>query len=374
LSRILEQQRYLLLLQNPIERLGAVSAGMSHWIGVNREILSRDAASAREIAERLRRHQQRFGQILAALQSSLSGVGPTVKQDVGGDVNRYLSPTSGAIMTSINDFISAYRLSPESYADRLHQSGFFQTLYQVFQVFKQALDAFITEHINPEIIRFIAAEELKIRNALESITAPYQSLIGDAYAEFCSLMANLGISIECTDPEQIGMPSVESLLRHTGLNVPPLATAIGYSARIRTEAILRRGFYRTVSGFKKIIKKPVKRGDDDVRAIQEAMRVIKRETRQSLEFHLKDYRENLKFGYLFRLTDTVAKRFEHAVIQQLQAYSSDFGVLAERLGARQGDKESAAARLDDMHARCAKIGEDLARLKAGLSAAAAAGA
>jgi GTPase SAR1 family protein len=374
LNRILEHQQYLLMLQNPIERLSGISAGMTHWIGVNRDVLSRDAASARTIAERLRRHQQRFGQILAALKSSLSGVGPAIKQDVAGDVNRYLGTTSGEIMASISDFIAGYRLAPDSYADRLRQFGFFQTLYQVFQVFKQALDAFMAEHINPEIIRFIAAEENKIRIALESIATPYQGLIADAHAEFCSLMADLGISIETTGPESIGMPSVEALLRHPGLNVPPLVTAIGYTARIRTEAILRRGFYRTVSGFKKIMKKPVQRGEDDVRAIQEAMRVIKRETRQSLEFHLKDYQENLKFGYLFRLAETVAQRFEQAVVQQLQAYSNDFGMLAERLGSRQVDRESAAARLADMHARGRKIGEDLARLKAGLSGAAATGA
>lgn len=374
LSRILEHQRYLLMLQNPIERLSSISAGMTHWIGVNRDVLSRDAASARTIAERLRRHQQRFGQILTALKSSLSGVGPAIKQDVAGDVDRYLAPASGEIMASINDFIAGYRLVPDSYADRLRQSGFFQTLYQVFQVFKQALDSFIAEHINPEIIRFIAAEENKIRNALESIATPYQSLIADAHAEFCSLMANLGISIETTGPESIGLPSVEGLSRHTGLSIPPLVTSIGYTARIRTEAVLRRGFYRTVSGFKKIMKKPVKRGEDDVRAIQEAMRVIKRETRQALDFHLKDYQENLKFRYLFRLAETVAERFEQAVVQQLQAYSTDFGVLAERLGTQQGDKESAAALLDNMHARGRKIGEGLARLKAGFSGAANPGA
>ncbi len=370
LNRILEHQRYLLMLQNPIERLSSISAGMTHWIGVNRDVLSRDAASARTIAERLRRHQQRFGQILTALKSSLSGVGPAIKQDVSGDVNRHLAPASGVMMASINDFIAGYRLGPDSYADRLRQSGFFQTLYQVFQVFKQALDSFIAEHINPEIIRFIAAEENKIRSALESIATPYQSLIADAHAEFCSLMDNLGISIETTGPETIGMPSVEALLRHTGLSIPPLVTAIGYTARIRTEAVLRRGFYRTVSGFKKIMKKPVQRGEDDVRAIQEAMRVIKRETRQSLEFHLKDYQENLKFRYLFPLAETIAQRFEQAIAQQLQAYSTDFGMLAERLGTQQVDRESAAAVLDDMHACGRKISEGLARLKAGLSGAA----
>jgi hypothetical protein len=237
-------------------------------------------------------------------------------------------------------------------------------------MFKQALDAFITEHINPEIIRFIAAQEIKIRDALEAIATPYQGLIADAYQEFCRLMATLRIAIDCVGPEGTGVPSVETLLRHTGLQVPPLATAIGYTARIRTEAVLRRGFYRSVSGLKKIMKKPVKHGEDDVRAIQEAMRAIKRETRQSLEFHLKDYQENLKFTYLFRLAETVAQRFEQAVIQQLQAYSTDFGVLAGQLGTRQGDKESAAALLADMDGQCRKIAEALMQLKGSLSGAA----
>jgi len=98
--------------------------------------------------------------------------------------------------------------------------------------------------------------------------------------------------------------------------------------------------------------------------------VIKRETRQSLEFHLKDYQENLKFRYLFPLAETIAQRFEQAIVQQLQAYSTDFGMLAERLGTQQVDRESAAAVLDDMHACGRKISEGLARLKAGLSGAA----
>jgi hypothetical protein len=129
-----------------------------------------------------------------------------------------------------------------------------------------------------------------------------------------------------------------------------------------------------VSGLKKIMKKPVAPGADDARAIQDAMRAIKRETRQSLEFHLRDYQENLKFTYLFRLAETAAQHYEQAVLQQLQAYSSDFGVLAERVGTEQIDKERAADVLADMDRRCRPIGEALAQLKAGLAGVPPAGA
>jgi hypothetical protein len=180
-------------------------------------------------------------------------------------------------------------------------------------------------------------------------------------------MNQLGISIECSGLARAEIPNIETLLRSSGLSLPSLVTTIAYTARIRTEAILRREIYRVVSGFKKIMKKPVKPGEEDLRAIKEGMQRIKRETRKSLEFHLKDYQENLKFRYLFTLSETVAQRLSQAVSQQLQAYSADFAVLADRLSTKQGDKEHAAALLADMDVRCRRIGDVLGRLRQDIS-------
>ena len=179
-DEILARKRYTLLYQNPIERMDAMNAGMANWIGVNRDILSRDASTAGEIAARIRNHRERFGQILQALQSSLSGVVPKIREQVGVDVNRFLDPGSGEIMKAVNGFISRYAFAPGAYAETLQSGGFSHALYQVFQEFKQALDGFITEQVNPEIIRFIAREEEQVREAVEAIAAPYRSLIEDA--------------------------------------------------------------------------------------------------------------------------------------------------------------------------------------------------
>ena len=366
-DEILNRKRYALLFQNHVERLNAIIDGMSHWTGVNQGILSRDATSARQIAERIRRHQERFAQILTALQSSLSGIVPKVKQKVGSEVNRFLDPGSGDVMKAINAFIAGHRFDPETYAEALQAAGFSQTLYQVFQEFKQALDAFITEQINPQIIRFIASQETGIRDQLESVAAPYKSLIEDAYAEFCSLMASLGISIDCRGPGALGVPSVENLLRSSGLSHPPLASAMNYTARIRTEAILRLNFYRLVTGFKKVLKKPVRAGEEDLRALKVGMARIRRETQQSLIFHLKDYQENLKFKYLFQTIEMTAERLSQAVTQQLQAYSADFGALSDRVIIQQGDKERAASVLEEMSRTCRQMGEQISRLKQEIS-------
>ena len=100
------------------------------------------------------------------------------------------------------------------------------------------------------------------------------------------------------------------------------------------------------------------------------MQRVKQETRQSLNFHLHDYQENLKFAYLFRLSDTVARRLSEAVGEQVQAYSADFGTLADRVSSRQIDKEKATAALSDMDARSRRIAERLLALKREVTAVA----
>jgi hypothetical protein len=176
-------------------------------------------------------------------------------------------------------------------------------------------------------------------------------------------MKTLGIPIDCIRPEALGLPSVESLMRTSGLSLPPLATTIGYTARIRTEAILRRGLYRAVTQLKKALKKPVETGEDDLRALQEGIKRIKQATRQSFVFHLRDYQENLKFAYLFRLSEVVAQRLSQAVAEQVQAYSSDFATLAHQLSSRQEDKEKAASVLMEMDASSRKIAASLLRIR-----------
>ena len=110
LQTMLSRQHHRLLFHNPIERLGTIRAGMANWIGVNQDMLNRDAADARRIAERIRRHQERFSQIVAALQSALAGVVPTMRQSVGNDVNRFMDGGAGDILYSLDEMVVDERL------------------------------------------------------------------------------------------------------------------------------------------------------------------------------------------------------------------------------------------------------------------------
>jgi GTPase SAR1 family protein len=365
----LGEKRQTLLFQNPIDRLNVIAGGLSQWIELSREILNRDADGARQIAERIHRHQQRFGQLLAALRSALSGCLPKLQKELGAEVNRFFDTGSGDLVKRIDAFIAGYRFAPEAYADTLGAGGFSPALYQLFQEYKQALDGFLTEQVNPDIIRFTAEREKAIAEGLRAMAEPYGDLMKDAYLEFCRMIGELGNRAgDGRHAAAPAMPRCEELLHNTGLSHPPLASAMRYTARIRTEAILRLGFYRVIAQFKKALKKPVTPGEEKLRALQEGMSRIKTETRASLQFLLRDYQENLKFKYLYRLADVVAERLLAAVAQQIQLYAADFGALAEVVGLGQKEKAQAADALAEMDRRCREAAESIRGIREALNA------
>jgi hypothetical protein len=90
---------------------------------------------------------------------------------------------------------------------------------------------------------------------------------------------------------------------------------------------------------------------------------MKRETARSVVFHLKDYRENLKFRYLFKLVEAASESFSRTVLEQFQAYSSDLSTAIERVGDSQGDKEKARHIVDDMERTSREIVDKINRIR-----------
>jgi hypothetical protein len=155
---------------------------------------------------------------------------------------------------------------------------------------------------------------------------------------------------------------MESIIKTSGVKPPPVVAALHYSAKVRTEAVMRLGFYRALKNVKTLFKKSSEpKGKQAFKALDNAARRIKRETEKSVVFNLKDYRENLKFRFLFKLVDATSEGFAQAVLERFQAYFSDLTATVEGIGTNQKDKSRAIKILDDMDQVCqtldARIGK-----------------
>jgi hypothetical protein len=264
------------------------------------------------------------------IHTTLQGSVQTLKGDLRKATDRFFDHTSGDIIKMVLAFVRDYRVNLSAYKEPLASSGFAHTLYLVFQEFKQAVDRFMAEKINPEIIGFVGRQELHLVEYLRSIPLPFESMINDALQQYETAMAKLGLP---QGPGRLHFDTasdIEAVKHSLGIDLPPAAASMRYSAHIKTEAVLRLGVFSLLQVVRKVLKKSANGPHDDaLNALKGGIRRMKRETERSLNDHFKDYRENLKFQYLLPLADAVGRRLYEALTGQFEAYGNNLKSIVE---------------------------------------------
>jgi GTPase SAR1 family protein len=360
----LSSRRDSILLKNHLERLSIILSGMENWIGINQDILARDSQSAQELIHKLKRHQEGIDQMKAVLKTTISGAVTKIKKKITADVNRFFDVHSGEIIKMIFQFIKDYQGLTQTAKGKADLTGVSRTMYLGYQDFKQSLDKFITEDINPEVIRFVKMQQKEIARYFETMTRPYQSMLSDAHDQYVRIMKKLGVSINIEDQPRIEIPDIDVLMQQSELNPPKLATTMRYSAKIKTAAILRLGVYSLQRNLKKILKKPASKRAEVVRqALSGGTRQMKKETLKSVVEQLNDYRENLKFAFLLKLVESSADNFSALMVDRFQLFFTDLAAVAERLDSTKTDKQRTSKILKDMDQSIAEVKGSIGHLR-----------
>ena len=190
---------------------------------------------------------------------------------------------------------------------------------------------------------FVRKEEKKIEDYLVSIAGPYDSMIRDALLEYGNSLGRLDISDSRDDERTVKLPEMGAVRRASGIVLPAAAAHMRYSARIRTEAAARLGFYTVVKLFKKIMKKPLENEKEEkLFALKDGVQRMKKETIRSVIFNFKDYKENIKFQYLFKLADSASNNLYEALLDRFQAYLTDLSTIVQLISEKKADKQKAA--------------------------------
>ncbi len=343
------EDRAALLIINNLERLDVATSAMNHWVRVQAEVFTRDTKSADRIINKISHHQVRMNKIKSVIRSTLDGAVQKAKNELKVEIDQYFDVRYGDILSDIIDVIHGFKVSTADFKERIDTVGFSNTLYGLYQEFKQVLDIFMTETINPQIIRFIRSSENRIKEQLESVSAPFVSMAKEALVEYNSNMSEFGIFIEPESRDQIKLQDMDAIKTMAGLSLPPAAAVMHYTARIRTEATLRFGFYAMAKILKRLLKKPIQDSREEaILALRDGIARMKKETEKSVISHFKDYKENLKFQYLFRLVDAVSSALYEILNDQFRASDTDLANMVERVSNRQIDRHQIASILKSM--------------------------
>ncbi len=361
--RKLTSGRHAILLKNHLERLSVIASGLNNWIEVNERILGSDFNNAVEISKKIKGHQKGMNQVRSIIRNTLDGAIQKLKKDLRNDIDSFFDPVYSEIYRKALDFIRGYSVTFENNADKLEASGLSNTLYFIFQEFKQNLDTFMAENVNPEIIRFIKESEAKVHDQLMLVAKPFDGLIQDALSEYNTTLESFEIYLN-RDIKSLEFPNTESVKNIAGLSLPPARAALEYSTKIKTEAVMRLGVYRFLGLFRKIFRNAVQ---DKRRyafsALKDGVNRIKRETEKSILYHFKDYRENIKFQYIFKLVDSVSNALYEALLDRFQAYATDLTRSVERMQDRREDKEDATKLLEEMKMASKDVQDRISRIR-----------
>lgn len=362
--RKLTRERRLLLLGSSLERIGVIASGVENWLRINHDIFNREASAVTALAEKIKYHQRHMDTVRAMIRSTLDGSLRTIKNRLRDDLDRFFDPRSGEIVKDIIGFIRNYAVPVAQYEDQLRSGGFSDTLYAVFQEFRQSLDRYIAETITPRIIRFVREEERKISDALTDVTGPFEAMVRDAVGEYAAAMADFGIALNSSGPVTARGPDIEALKASSGLVLPPVAATMRYSAKIKTEAVVRLGAYSLAGLFRRLLKKPVDPvGTHAGRALKDSSTRMKRETRQSIVFNFKDYRENLKYQYVFKLLDAAAADLYQSLIDRFQGYAADLSQTIDLIGRKKIDRRQTAEFIEQMQQTAAAVQANIRRTR-----------
>jgi hypothetical protein len=119
-----------------------------------------------------------------------------------------------------------------------------------------------------------------------------------------------------------------------------------------------------VRNFKKLLKKPVAEEMAEAeKALQKALVRMKQEALESFEFVLTDYRENLKFNYLFRLVDATAASYGDIILSRFQAHFSDLTSICNSLNDTRTDKKVTRQELQDIQETAQSLSGQIAGLR-----------
>jgi GTPase SAR1 family protein len=353
----LTRDRSNLLFNNHLERMDIMLSGVDSWAGTYKDLLVKDINSASETIKKMERHQERMDQLKSLIKNTLDGAREDTMKKLKTDTDRFFNMSNEGVLGKTRTFLNTYEISAEKYLDKLDAGGFSNTLYHVFQEFKQSIDTFMTRTINPELASFAGESEAKIRKTFESVSRSFQSMASGDIDDLKSFLVNSDLEQEKLSLFRQSMMDMDSIKRIAGIKLPPSSATLKYSAKIRTEALVRLGLYSMTKLFKKVLKKPPKHEmEEQMKALVDGFHLIKRETEKSIVFHFENYRENFKFQYISKLVDAVAEYLRQRLMERFRSYHSDISSVEKVMEKKGKDKEYMIKFLNDLDA-------DIKRLK-----------
>jgi GTPase SAR1 family protein len=343
------RERQSIRLGSHLDRMERILAGMRNWVEINQQLLARGGENISQIGVRIQAYQDQVNKIRSLMKTTLEGALSRIKKEMKRDVDHLFGGRSDGLIGAVVNFIKSNHPPLDDYAPSLTEQGFRATMYQVFQDFRQSVDAFMAESISPQILGFLREKEGKLADDLASMARPYDGMIQEAMTEFSQSLVELDIPPIELSSGHFGFPDVPMVKHQRGISYPPAVLALQYSMGIKTDAVFHFGYYSTLTFLRRIIRRPpANELEKGMKALERGLRRIRQEMERTILSHFLDYKENIKFQYIIKLADALSDMIRETLLNRFQSHVDSLVQMVSLIDSRQLDEAQASNMLADM--------------------------
>lgn len=303
----IQLQRVATLLRSILNRLSLVAGSVLETVKTRKVFLDQDLEELRNSAQPLEEKHSSMQGMLQALQNSISGLRETLVRELDRSVDAFFHPTNGKIVPQTLEVVEGYPVDPYIRKELTDFRQAFRRLYRVYLEFREGVTRYLVDRINLQVIEFAREQEAYVethlRQAYESLFALFQT----AVEEYRNGLAQYGIRIEKFEGSRGWDGSIPRQFRPDSFSA-----AAGRDSTRRGVLLLKFGLGR-LSGWLGELRasSPEGRGwgklcrcrTADPEVLQEAVALIKDETKSELLHSFSAYAREFKTRYLWKVLE-----------------------------------------------------------------------
>jgi len=339
----INDQRTRILFGSGLSRLTMTAGGLLDHGRTRHAFLSRNLDDLKQSARQLKTRQKALQATLATLENAISGLKDSVQRELNDAVERFFDLQTGPVIQDTLNAVVNFPVDARYLQDLQEPRQLIRQLHRFYLEFRQELARYLVEKVNLAIIAFAKDQENALRDRLQLSSRAFWSLFQTAMTDYREELARHQIQLQSIDHEP------DSAWADWGDTAPPAFSGFAAEQSLGRGLLLVKFGIGRLSRFLGSIKDRLgKLGSEEKTSekqetLKEAIDLVKAETRSELIYAFRDYRQNFKYQYLFRLLEQGAERLISEFKSRAELAELDFSALLKQSAGEEQRRERAAA-------------------------------
>ncbi len=354
-------RRNRIILEHALKRMELVVQSMGAWSSSAVNLAEKEFGEIKSIEDALNRLKGAQAKALGGLMRGVDGVKEGLKGEIAREVDRLFAP-HGPLMEETGAFIDSYQANDKvsSEDDEARERPLPIRMYQVFRDFREAMHRALVERVNVRVAGFCREQSQAALKGLSESVRSLWTVFLEGLKSYREPLAALGLNTAAPQdhdepgevaPAPLRMPLLSDAVNLEGVDVGRVALRIGSKGFRR----LLLTIWGRITG-----KKPSLDAPRD-----EGLRLAKAEVKKELRRAFLDFRENIKFAYLYRLLEDAGRSYSRelevraglvisqveSLIRSLEGSGTGTRELVEGLNRLKGECDRLGRRVGEMSGR-----------------------